>query len=85
MTEDELMEMIAAEAEEINADMIRRQASPTTFVLAITSMMIGVHPALDRIANESDLDQFCREYVDEALANVLRERGWKVIRPGLMN
>lgn len=85
MTEDELMELIATEAEEINADMIRRESSPTTFVLAIASMVIGIHPSLDRIGNEPELDQFCRDYVDEVLANVLRERGWTIIRPGLMN
>lgn len=85
MTEDELIEMIAAEAEEIKADMVRRESSPTTFGLAIISMMSGIHEAFDIIGNAPDLDQFCRDYADEAFASVLRERGWTVIRPGTMN
>lgn len=85
MNEDDLTLLIAEEANRINTDFERHGGSPTTFILAITSMVMGVHAALDHCRNPPDLDKFSRDFVDEALANVLRERGWTVLRPEALN
>jgi len=76
-----LARSIEKEGEAITLDFETRGGSNMVHVLAVASMGMHAHEALTNCGLDKDTDQFCRTFVDEAYAAVLRERGWRVERP----
>jgi hypothetical protein len=81
--DDELTVAIANEAENIATDYETRGGGiPLVNVLAMVSMCMEAHTVLDELKLHEVPDRFARNFVDEAFAKVLRDRGWRVERPG---